>query len=323
MIDLKDKVVLVTGNRGFFGKHISKALNDRGATVAGCNREHYNLLNGDPDNAYYLLHDTKPYCIINLMADTGGIVYNRLYPADIFYNNTMMNLNLLYTAQAFSKKFGIEKVLSILTSCSYPDNGQELLSEGQFYDGLPNESVQGFGLAKRNIEAYSRFLNKQYGFPAYTCAVTNLFGEHDSFNLQRAKVLSSLVRKFVEAKQLAKPTVECLGTGSPRREFLYAPVAAELVCQALEKYDDPTLPLNIGSGEDISIKDLAEKIKYLVGYEGRIEWKIAAGDGQMKKLLDVSRMKNILDYKPFSFDEAVLRTIRWYENNQTLANEGR
>ena len=313
MIDLKNKKVIVTGGMGFLGSSICKKLEDKKAIAIPVKSEEVNLLN--PEALIQFMAACKPEYCIHAAGYNGGIEFNRMYPADIFYSNTIMGLNVHYACQYM----GIKKVLSIMTSCAYPDTGMEVLKEDTFWKGLPNKTIRAHGIAKRTLQTASEAYNDQYDLNAATVCVTNLYGPKDTFNLIRTKVVGALIRKFVEALENDE-AVECWGTGAPMREFMYVDDAAEAVVQALEKYEDVDTPLNIGTGSDISIKKLVDYIVGATNYKGEVFWNTEKPDGQMKKLLDTTRMKDILDVTPIEVQEGVKRTVQWYMENKEEAD---
>ena len=314
MIDLKDKVVLVTGGEGFFGRAICKAVNSRGGKAVALRHQAVNLC--DLDATISALDSLKPDYCIHAAGYNGGIEFNRMYPADILYSNTVMGLNIHHACEYL----GVKKVVSIMTSCAFPDTGMEILKEETFWDGLPNKTIRAHGIAKRILNAATQAYNDQYNLNAVTVCVTNLYGPNDTFNLVRTKVVGALIRKFVEAKLEENEQVECWGTGAPMREFMYVDDAAEAVVQALEKYEDVDTPLNIGTGTDISIKQLVDYIVKATNYKGEVFWNTEKPDGQMKKLLDTTRMKDILDVTPIEVEEGVKRTVQWYMENKEEAD---
>ena len=314
MIDLKDKIVLVTGGEGFFGRAICKAVNSRGGKAVALRHQSVNLC--DLDATISALDSLKPDYCIHAAGYNGGIEFNRMYPADILYSNTVMGLNIHHACEYL----GVKKVVSIMTSCAFPDTGMEILKEETFWDGLPNKTIRAHGIAKRILNAATQAYNDQYNLNAVTVCVTNLYGPNDTFNLVRTKVVGALIRKFVEAKLEENEQVECWGTGAPMREFMYVDDAAEAVVQALEKYEDVDTPLNIGTGTDISIKQLVDYIVKATNYKGEVFWNTEKPDGQMKKLLDTTRMKDILDVTPIEVQEGVKRTVQWYMENKEEAD---
>ena len=314
MINLENSKVLVTGGEGFLGSAICSTLKERKAEPIILRHKEVDLL-----NLYGLinyLNDTKPDYCIHCAGYNGGIEFNRMYPADILYANTVMGLNL-YHACEYAQ---VKKTISIMTSCAYPDTGMEILKEDTFWNGLPNKTIRGHGIAKRILQAAAEAYKEQYDFCASTVCVTNLYGPNDTFDLVRTKVVGALIKKFVEAKINKDEEVECWGTGNPKREFMYVYDAAEAVIQALEKYDDSHLPLNIGTGTDITIKELVEYIVDKSGYTGKVNWNTDKPDGQLKKLLDTTRMKEYIKIKPISVEEGIEKTVQWYMSNKERAD---
>ena len=314
MIDLKGSKVLVTGGNGFFGKAICNVIRDRGAEAITFSRNQTNL--NDLQAFIEFLEDTRPDYCIHAAGYNGGIEFNRMFPANILYSNTVMGLNVHHACEYME----VKKVLSITTSCAYPDTGMEVLKEEDFWNGLPNKTIRSHGIAKRVLQTASEAYHEQYDLNAVTVCVTNLYGPNDTFNLVRTKVVGALIRKFVEAVQDEEDSVECWGTGAPMREFMYVNDAAEAVIQALEKYEDHSQPLNIGTGSDISIKQLVEHIVDITGFSGEVDWNTDKPDGQMKKLLSVDRMKELIDIAPKPVKEGLEETIRWYIENKEEAD---
>jgi len=314
MIDIKDKKVLVTGGEGFLGRAIVSKLLEKEANPIIVRHGEVNL--NDLQTLIHFLNSVKPDYCIHAAGYNGGIEFNRMYPADILFSNTVMGLNLHHACEYV----GVKKLVSIMTSCAYPDTGMEVLKEEDFWNGLPNGTIRAHGIAKRILQAASEAYNKQYELNSVAVCVTNLYGPNDTFNLVRTKVVGALIRKFVEAKTEEEEEVECWGTGDPMREFMYVDDAAEAIIQALQKYDDHSQPLNIGTGKDISIKELVEYIKEAVGYEGDVFWNTEKPDGQMKKLLSVEKMKDYIDIEPISVKDGIIKTVGWYSLNKKEAN---
>tara|TARA_Y100000817_G_C16860210_1_gene545470 strand:+ start:412 stop:1365 length:954 start_codon:yes stop_codon:yes gene_type:complete len=314
MIDLEGKKVLVTGGEGFLGTAICKKLREKGAEPVILRHSQVNM--HDLQAIILFMTAVKPDYCIHAAGYNGGIEFNRMYPADILYSNTVMGLNIHHACEYLN----VKKIVSIMTSCAYPDTGMEVLSEDTFWDGQPNKTIRAHGIAKRTLQTAAEAYNDQYELDAVTVCVTNLYGPHDTFNLVRTKVVGALIRKFAEAVIEEDDTVECWGTGAPMREFMYVDDAAEAIIQALIVYDDNTKPLNIGTGKDISIKQLVEYIRSSVKYEGEVFWNTEKPDGQMKKLLDTSRMKEIIDINPIPVEEGIKKTVDWYVVNKEKAD---
>ena len=314
MIDIKGSKVLVTGGEGFLGTAIVKVVESRGATPIILRSSEVNLL--DLYSLIQFLDANKPDYCIHAAGYNGGIEFNRMYPADILFANTVMGLNIHHACEYLN----VKKLINIMTSCAYPDTGMEILKEDTFWNGLPNKTIRAHGIAKRILQAASEAYNEQYDFNAVSVCVTNLYGPNDTFNLVRTKVVGALIRKFTEAVLQEDDSVECWGTGSPMREFMYVDDAAEAIVQALEKYEDHSQPLNIGTGIDISIKQLVEYISSAVGFEGEVDWNTDKPDGQLKKLLDTSRMKDVINIEPISVKDGIEKTTKWYVTNKEKAD---
>lgn len=259
----------------------------------------------------------EPQYVIHAAGFNGGLQYNKNYPATIYYRTSQMALNVL-TACSLHE---VDKVVSILPSCAYSYQDKEgwtrdILCEENFLDGPPHPSVECHGSAKRVLFDYSRQLHKQFNHN-YVCTIlNNCYGPRDNFNIDKTKVVGALIKKFVDAKRTGAEHVEVFGTGAAKREFVYSEDAGEGIVRVLESYDDPTIPINLGSGQEISIGKLAEKIKGLVGYEGRIKFLAEYGDGQLRKLLSDVRTKDLLRWVPsIRIDTGLLKTIQYYEEN--------
>ena len=308
MINLEGKRVLVTGPKSMIGRSIIQSLKNRGVVVWAAFHEDVNLL--DNYQARHCFEVSEPDYVIHAAGWNGGIEWNKKYPADIFYRTSQMALNVLKCCEQYK----IKKCLSILASCSYPNNQESVLKEDSLWDGAPNDTVECHGLSKRILDAYSPQLRKQHDLNAITVVLTNSYGPYDSYDLEKTKVVGALIRKFVEAAKNNSPKVECWGTGSPKREFMFCKDAGEAIVQALEKYNQAE-PLNIGTGEEVTIKRLVDIIAGVVGYEGEIFWDTSKPDGQMKKLLDTTKMKSILDVDLVSLEDGIKQTIDWYRRN--------
>ena len=314
MIDIKGSKVLVTGGEGFLGTALVEVVQSRGATPIILRSSEVNLL--DLYALIQFLDANKPDYCIHAAGYNGGIEFNRMYPADILFANAVMGLNIHHACEYVN----VKKLINIMTSCAYPDTGMEILKEETFWNGLPNKTIRAHGIAKRVLQAASEAYNEQYDFNSVSACVTNLYGPNDTFNLVRTKVVGALIRKFTEAVLQEDDSVECWGTGSPMREFMYVDDAAEAIVQALEKYEDHSQPLNIGTGNDISIKQLVEYISSAVGFEGEVDWNTDKPDGQLKKLLDTSRMKDVINIEPISVKDGIEKTTKWYVTNKEKAD---
>jgi GDP-L-fucose synthase len=312
MRDLKNKRVLITGGTSMLGRHISERLKDEGAIPlplrhdTGCD-----LM--ESDDTIEVFQALNPEYVIHCAGYNGNIEMNKREPTSIFYRTAQMALNVLSEAAI---RPTVKKVVSLVSSCSYPD-GLEVLREEDFLSGAPHPSVEAHGFSKRILFEYSRQLKKQFDFTSVCCVLNTCFGPYDSYDLNKTKVVGSLIKRFVDAKEEGKDEVTLWGSGQVRRELCYAADAAVGVVNVLKYYEDTELPINWGVGWDITIKDLAELVCYVVGYTGKIKWDVSKPDGQRKKLLDVSRARKLLPSHNFRilFD-SLSESIQWYKNHR-------
>jgi GDP-L-fucose synthase len=242
----------------------------------------------------------------------GGIGANRERPAEFFYKNLMMGVPLMHEAW----EFGIEKFVAIGTICAYPKFTPLPFKEENLWDGYPEETNAPYGLAKKMLLVQAQAYREQYDFNAVYLLPVNLYGPRDNFNLETSHVIPALVRKMIEAQQRGDKQVTLWGDGSPTREFFYAGDAALGIAMAAERYNSSE-PVNLGSGMEISIKDLAELIARLTGFEGEIVWDTTKPNGQPRRALDVQRAKEYFGFEAaMPFEEGLRRTIEWFKENQ-------
>jgi len=309
MINLKGKKIVVTGANSMIGRATVSLLKKRGAIVVALKRDDCDLRFYDgTERLFYRI--SVDYCI-HLAGYNGNILFNRDYPADIFYNTTIMGLNVIRACVSS----GVKKVVTALASCAYRST-DDLLVENEFNIGMPDPTVEAHGLSKKTVYHFSRQAHKQHGLQSVCTVFNTAYGPHDSYDVNKTKVVGGLIKKFTEAAKNGDDVVECWGTGQPRRELIYCYDAAEGIIQALEKYDDVESPINIGFGSDVSIKELAETIADISGYEGDIYWNTKKPDGQYRKLLDASRMEqyNIKIDNRTPLREGLEKTIAWYRD---------
>jgi GDP-L-fucose synthase len=307
----KNKKVCVTGGAGFLGSHLIENLEKRGASDIFIPKiEDYNLV--DIADVKRLLDVSKPDMIIHLAAHVGGIGANREHPAEFFYDNLMMGVQLIHEAW----KRNVEKFVAIGTVCAYPKFTPVPFKEDDIWNGYPEETNAPYGLAKKMLLTQSQAYRQQYGFNSIFLIPVNLYGPRDNFRPESSHVIPALIKKCVEAVANGAKEVVIWGDGSPTREFIFVDDAAEGIALAAEKYNGSD-PVNIGSGYEISIKDLAELIARLTGFEGKLAWDTSKPNGQPRRGLDVSRASESFGFKAkMSFEKGLRKTIDWYLENK-------
>lgn len=310
-----DKRVCVTGGAGFLGKVVVRKLQERGAASIFVPRvEDYDLTKlADIQN---MLANAKPNLIIHLAAQVGGIEANRQFPAEFFYNNLMMGVQLMHKAW----EEGVDKFVAIGTICAYPKFTPVPFKEETLWDGYPEETNAPYGLAKKMLLVQAQAYRQQFGYNAVFLLPVNLYGPGDNFNPASSHVIPALIRKCVEAKDAGAEEVVVWGDGSPTREFLFVDDAAEGILLASEKYNESE-PVNLGAGYEISIKDLVELIAKKVGFKGKLVWDTSKPNGQPRRQLDTSRAFDRFGFKAqMPFEEGLQKTIAWFvENKEQLA----
>jgi len=308
------KRVVVTGGAGFLGSHVCERLQKQGAMVFVPRKNECNLVRFD-DALRYLQH-ARPLVVIHGAAYYGGIGFNQLYPGTIFFENLVMGANMMEAA----RQCKVDKFVAIGTACSYPGYLEGELREESLWDGPPHETVINYGLTKKMMAVQGWAYQKQFGFRSIHLILTNLYGPRDSFHPERSHVVSALIRKFVEAKMNGQPQVEVWGTGRPIREFLYVEDCADAILRAAELYDD-TLPLNIGTGCGTAVRELVSLIQEITAFTGELSWNTSKPDGQLKKVLNVSRMRATLQWSPpTDLRTGLQKTIGWYTENKKEAD---
>ncbi len=309
-----DRKVCVTGGAGFLGSFVQETLKARGASnIFIPHIEDYDLT--DLGDVRRMLVDAQPDIIIHLAALAGGIGANRARPAEFFYKNLMMGVPLMHEAW----KQGVRKFVAIGTICAYPKFSPIPFQEENLWDGYPEETNAPYGLAKKMLLVQAQAYREQYGFNAIYLLPVNLYGPRDNFDLETSHVIPALIRKMIEAQQRGDQQVVLWGDGSPTREFFYAGDAALGIALAAERYNG-SQPVNLGSGMEISIKDLADLVAHLTGFQGEVVWDTSKPNGQPRRALDVSRAKEYFGFQAsMPFEQGLRRTIDWYR--QTLAGE--
>jgi GDP-L-fucose synthase len=333
-----NKRVIVTGGAGFLGSFlVEKMIRDGAADVLVPQIEHYDITERDSihrllDDALLpldrrpghlvpngftpvTLPDFKPadLVIIHLAAHVGGIGANREHPAEFFYDNLMMGVQLMH--QAWQR--GVGKFVAIGTVCAYPKFTPVPFKEDDLWNGYPEETNAPYGLAKKMLLVQAQAYRQQYGFNAIFLLPVNLYGPGDNFDPVSSHVIPALIRKCVEAQERGEKEIVVWGDGSPTREFLYVEDAAEGILLASEKYDGSD-PVNLGSGYEISIKDLAGMVARLTGFQGKLVFDTTRPNGQPRRGLDVSRADRLFGFRAsVTFEEGLRHTIAWYRKNRT------
>ncbi len=311
------KKILITGGAGFFGSQVVSQLMEKGV------RRDDILIPRSKDTDLRLWENCVRVVknrdiVIHLAAKVGGIGFNQAYPADLFYDNAIMGIQLVEAA----RQEGVSKCVIAGTICAYPKFTPVPFREENLWMGYPEETNAPYGLAKKMLLVQSQAYRQQYGFHSIYLLPVNLYGPGDNFNPESSHVIPALIKKFVEAKLNGDPFVEVWGTGAASREFLYVDDAARGLVLAAEFYDKPD-PVNLGSGMEITIRDLAMLIHELTGYHGEIRWDTTKPDGQPKRSLDVSRAKKEFGFEAaMPFREGLKRTIAWYETHTKEISQG-
>ncbi len=310
----QNKKVVVTGGAGFLGSHLVKQLKKlKPAKIFVPRSKDYDLR----DKAACKEVVSNADIVIHLAANVGGIGYNQKYPGQLFYDNLMMGAQLMEEA----RKAQVEKFVALGTICAYPKFTPIPFKEEDLWKGYPEETNAPYGLAKKMLLVQSQAYRDQYDFNSIFLLPVNLYGPGDEFDPKRSHVIPALIRKFVEAQENNAKTVTIWGTGKPTREFLYAEDAARGIILATEKYNSSE-PVNLGSQFEISIQQLAELIKELVGFKGKLEFDLTKPDGQPRRKLDVSRAEERFNFvAKTDFKQGLKKTIEWYKSHREDGDE--
>lgn len=302
--------VVVTGGAGFLGSFVVEKLKARGCREIFVPRSReYDLRDRDAVTRMY--RDARPHLVIHLAAVVGGIGANRANPGRFFYDNAIMGIQLM----EYARQFGVGKFVAVGTICAYPKFTPVPFKEDDLWNGYPEETNAPYGLAKKMMLVQAQSYRAQYGFNAIYLLPVNLYGPRDNFDLDTSHVIPALIRKCAEAVREGKDEIVLWGDGSPTREFLYVEDAAEGILLAAERYDGD-LPVNLGSGQEIAIRDLANLVARKMGFHGRITWDTSKPNGQPRRCLDVSRAQSLFGFRAqMPFEEGLERTIAWYLEN--------
>src|SRR6266516_5136822 len=301
--------VLVTGGSGFLGRRVVAKLETKApARIFVPRRQEYDLT--EVENVERVYRDARPEIVIHLAGEVGGIGANRANPGSFFYNNLMMGAQMM----EYGRRHEVLKFVALGTICAYPKFTPVPFKEEDLWNGYPEETNAPYGLAKKMLLVQAQAYRQQYGFNTIYLLPVNLYGPRDNFDLQTSHVIPALIRKCLEAKRRDAPNIEVWGDGSPTREFLYVEDAAEGICLAAERYDSSE-PVNLGSGMEISIKDLVHTVKRMTGFTGEIIWDTTKPNGQPRRSLDTSRAEKHFGFRAKTSSEEGLRlTIEWYKD---------
>ena len=310
----KNKNILVTGGAGFLGKYVVEELIKEGVDKKNIK------IPRSKNHDFRKVQDCAGALrgidvVIHLAANVGGIGYNQEKPGELFYDNAIMGINLMEE----SRKAGVEKFVQVGTICAYPKHSPVPFREDNLWKGYPEETNAPYGLAKLMLLTMAQAYRAQYGFNAIYLLPVNLYGPGDNFDPASSHVIPALIKKFVDAKDKGEKEVVVWGTGRPTREFLFVADAARAIVLAAQKYDKPE-PVNLGSGMEISIKELANLIKEMSGFEGKIVWDKTKPDGQPRRKLDTGKAKREFGFKAeVDFNNGLRETVEWYRS-QLMAN---
>jgi GDP-L-fucose synthase len=299
--------VLITGGSGFLGSHLVDRMRADGIEPVIARRREYDLTR-DAD-VERLFGEAQPDLVVHLAAEVGGIGANRANPGRFWYANLLMGTHVLEQ----SRRAGVHKLVLVGTICSYPKITPVPFKEENLWDGYPEETNAPYGVAKRALLVGAQAYREQYGLNVVYMLPVNLYGPGDNFDLEGGHVIPALIRKMIEAKEQGNAEVVLWGDGSPTREFLYAEDCAEALHLAAQRYDGAE-PVNLGTGEEITIKDLAELVAGATGFEGEIVWDTSKPNGQPRRKLDTSRAEQFFGFHARTpLREGILKTVAWFQ----------
>lgn len=309
---------MVTGGAGFLGSFVVDQLRAKGCRQIVVPRsQDYDLVQMDAVKQLY--RDATPDLVIHLAARVGGIGANQANPGRFFYDNLMMGTQLIEVG----RQQGLKKFVATGTICAYPKFAPIPFKEDDIWNGYPEETNAPYGLAKKMMLAQSQAYRQQYGFHSIVLFPVNLYGPRDNFDLETSHVIPALIRKCVTAQETGQASIRLWGDGSPTREFLYVEDAAEGILLAAEQYDG-NLPVNLGTGEEVAIRDLAGIIAAEVGFTGTIEWDTTKPNGQPRRCLDVSRAKQLFGFQArHNLRDGLKKTVQWFQANRQAIREVR
>jgi GDP-L-fucose synthase len=304
---IADATIVVTGGTGFLGRHVTEELQRHHAKVFALGSNHYDLRRRAETER--MLADIRPDAVVHLAAVVGGIGANRSEPGRFFYENALMGIELLEACRVRE----VPKVVVSGTVCAYPKHAPVPFQETGLWDGYPEETNAPYGLAKKMLLVQAQAYRAQHGMNAVYLLPVNLYGPHDNFDLESSHVIPAMIRKFVEARDRGEPRVTLWGDGSPTREFLHVRDAARAFRLALERYDGSE-PVNVGSGEEIAIRDLAALIARATGYDGEVVWDPTKPNGQPRRRLATARARDWFGFEAtVTFEQGIAEVAAWYQ----------
>ena len=310
---LENKKISITGGNGFLGKHLTKALEAKNPKkISIVKHQDYDLVNNN--DVVKMYKDQKPDVVFHLAATVGGIGINKKNPGKFFYENAIMNLQVIHNAYLNN----VKKIISIGTVSVYPENSPVPFLEKDIWKGYPEETNAPYGIAKRIMHTHSLSYRKQYNFNSIMLILTNLYGPMDNFKKESSHVVAALIRRFHEAKKNNIKEVSVWGNGDSTRDFCYIEDIVSGIILAAENYNDSE-PINLASGKETSIKEIAEIIKKEIGYDGKITWDENMPIGPNRRNVSIELARKKLNFNPLvSLEEGVKKTVDWYLNSKNL-----
>jgi GDP-L-fucose synthase len=305
--------VLVTGGSGFVGSNLLPLLKSTGCQLVSPSHCDYDLT--EQAEVRRMLGDHKTDLVFHLAARAGGALANREHPAEFCYANLMMGTTMIEE----SRRAGVRKFVTLIGACSYPEFAPSPIRETELFNAPPHQESAPYSLAKAMSAVLARSYRRQHGFNAIVLVPGNIYGPHDNFDLNNSHVIPALIRKFIDARDAGEPNVVAWGSGRPTRDFVYVEDVCRAIVIAMQNYDDGDL-INLSSGRTITIRELTETVAGLVGFRGKVTWDSSKPEGQLHKVVDVTRMKELLGCECSTpLREGLRKTIEWFMANRSEA----